>query len=414
MRIECIAIGTELLTTERLDTNSVWLAQRLADLGLAFHRKSCVGDRPEDLKALFSEALDRSDLIITSGGLGPTFDDLTKELWAELLGAPLHEDAQAVADMEARFRSFNRPMPPSNLKQALIPERALALRNPVGTAPGILWIDPPGHAGKWIVMLPGVPRELKALWDQDIEPRLRERAGQSIHTLRMLVGSVGESALEQRTEALRERHGHLDWTILASLGLCELVARDPDPARLEAARLDFEAELGEDRVRTGPGSLEQTVLEHLEGRGQRLALAESMTGGRIAAALTAVPGASGAFAGGAVVYAPEAKRELLGLDPKLLEEAGTVSEATSLALAEAARRRLGTDWGLAVTGNAGPTEDPSGPAPVGTAFIAIAGPMGARCHRLSYPGSRADIQHRATVGALDLLRRELLRGELPG
>lgn len=408
MRIECIAIGTELLTTERLDTNSVWLAQRLADLGLAFHRKTCVGDRPEDLKALFAEALDRSDLIITSGGLGPTFDDLTKELWAELLGAPLHENAQAVADMEARFRSFNRPMPPNNLKQALIPEGAEALRNPVGTAPGIFWPDPPGHPGKWIVMLPGVPRELKALWEQAIEPRLRARSGATLHTLRMLVGSVGESALEQRTEALRHKHGHLDWTILASLGLCELVARDPDPAKLEAARLDFEAELGADRVRTGPGSLEQTVLEHLQGRGERVALAESMTGGRIAAQLCSVPGASQAFAGGVVVYTPEAKCELLGLDPEFLSRVGTVSEAASVALAQAIRRKLGTAWGLAVTGNAGPTEDPAGPAPVGTAFVAISGPQGETCRELKFPGSRADIQHRATVGALDLLRRELL------
>lgn len=407
MRIEVLAIGTELLTTERVDTNSVWLAQRLADLGLAFHRKTCVGDDPADLHQAFREALERSELVITSGGLGPTFDDLTKETWAELLGASLREDAQARADIEGFFLGRGRPMPPRNLKQALVPEGARPLRNPVGTAPGILWTDPPGHQGKAIVMLPGVPRELKTLWETQVEPWLRAKGGRPTHTLRLLMAGVGESLLEQRTEVVRQRHGHLDWTILASLGQVELVARHPDPARLEAAAQDLLPVLGGDLVVRGPGTVASRVLDLLAGRGETLALAESMTGGRIGTLLTEVPGASRSFAGGAVVYSPEAKLRLTAISPAILETHGTVSEAMALALAEGVRTHLGTTWGLAVVGNAGPGEDPGGPAPVGTAWIATAGPAGASAIHTFFPGHRADVQARTALLALDALRRRL-------
>ena len=407
MRIEAIAIGTELLTTSRVDTNSVWIAQRLADLGLAFHRKSSVGDDREDLRSLFLEALERSELIVCTGGLGPTFDDFTKELWAEVLGAPLVEDPESRRAIEAFFESRQRPCPPNNFKQALVPVGAEALPNPVGTAPGILWESPKGFPGTRIVLLPGVPREMKRMWEDHIEPRLRPLAGRPTHTLRMLVGSVGESALEQQTAPLREKHGQLDWTILASLGQVELVARSSDKNALEAARSDFEAELGPDRVCTGPGSLESTVLERLRARGETLALAESMTGGRIASLLTGLPGSSEAFRGGAVVYSARAKAELAGLSKAFLQAHGTVSEATTRALAEGIRERLGTDWGLAVTGNAGPSEDREGPAPVGTFFAAVAGPGGTECLTQGFPGERSAVQVRAVALALDFLRRQM-------
>lgn len=407
MRIEAIAIGTELLTTSRVDTNSVWLAQRLADLGLGFHRKTAVGDSREDLRGLFLEALDRSDLILCTGGLGPTFDDFTKELWAEVLGAPLVEDLAIRATIEGFFASRNRPCPPSNFKQALVPVGAEALINPIGTAPGIYWESPKGFPNTRIVLLPGVPREMKRMWEDHVEPRLRALAGRPTHTLRMLVGSVGESALEQRTNPLREKHGDLDWTILAGLGQVELVARSADRAALEAARQDFERELGADRVCTGPASLESTVIDHLKARGESLALAESMTGGRIAALLTGVPGSSEVFRGGAVVYSPRAKTELTGLSESFIREHGTVSEAITRALAEGIRTRLGTHWGLAVTGNAGPTEDKGGPAPVGTFHMAVAGPEGTVAQVMDFPGDRQDIQIRAATFALDYLRRRL-------
>jgi len=409
MRIEAIAIGTELLTSSRVDTNSVWIAQRLADLGLAFHRKSAVGDDREDLRSLFLEALERSELIVCTGGLGPTFDDFTKELWAEVLNAPLVEHPDIRAQIEGFFRTRNRPCPPSNFKQALIPVGAEALPNPIGSAPGLLWENLPGNPGTRIVLLPGVPREMKRMWEDQVEPRLRALAGKPVHTLRLLVGSIGESALDERTTALREKHGGLDWSILASLGLVELVARSVDAKALAAAQADYEAELGIDRICTGTGTLEATVLEQLKHRRQTLALAESLTGGRVAALLTGIPGSSEAFLGGAVVYSVRAKAELAGLAPGFIATHGTVSEPVTRALAEGMRRRLGTDWAVAITGNAGPEEDKDGPAPAGTSFIAVAGAKGTQVLSGFFPGERADVLLRSTHQALDFLRRCLLR-----
>lgn len=407
MRIECIAIGTELLTTTRLDTNSVWLAQRLADLGLGFTRKTVVGDGPDAMRALFREALERSDFIVCTGGLGPTFDDLTKELWAEVLEEELVEDASIWQEIQGFYAARQRAIPPANRKQALVPVGARALHNPLGTAPGILWEHPKGHPGTRIALLQGVPREMKNLWETEVEPLLRPLAGPRVHTLRMVVGSVGESALELRTTPLRQKHGHLDWTILASLGAVELVARSTRPDQLEAARKDFEQELGLDLAFLGSGSLEERVLELLRQRGETLAVAESMTGGLIQARLTGVAGASEVFQGGGVVYSASAKRVLAGVDPEFLRAEGTVSEATTRALAEGIAQRLGTTWGLAITGNAGPTEDKDGPAPVGTCVLAAWGPTGVACQTLSFPGSRADIQARTATWALDFLRRQL-------
>jgi len=405
MRIECIAIGTELLTTRRVDTNSVWLGERLAGMGLAFHRKSAVGDRREDLAELFREALTRSDLILTTGGLGPTFDDFTKELFAELLGAELVEDATCRADMLAFYAARNRVPPQVNFKQALIPAGAEPLRNPVGTAPGVWWQDPPRHAGVRIVMMPGVPREMKRMWEEQVEPRLRPLAGAAVHTLRMVVSGVPESNLDERTREVRERHGHLDWTILASLTQVELLARGADPAALEAARKDFEPVLGDDLACVGDGNLEDAVLDQLKARGETLAVAESMTGGLLASRLTAIPGASEAFLGGATVYTAGAKATFLGLAPAWLDTVGTVSEPCAIALAESVRSRLGATWGVGICGNAGPGAE--GSAPVGTVFIAVAGPAGTEVRTPRMSGDRAEIQLRSTAQALDRLRRAI-------
>jgi nicotinamide-nucleotide amidase len=405
MRIECIAIGTELLTTRRLDTNSVWLGERLAGLGLAFHRKTAVGDDRADLAALFSEALTRSDLIVTTGGLGPTFDDFTKELFAELLGAELVEDAACRADMLAFYTARKRQPAQSNFKQVLIPVGAEPLRNPVGTAPGVWWQAPAGHPGVRIVMLPGVPREMKRMWEDQVEPRLRALAGTPVHTLRMVVAGVPESTLDERTREARERHGQLDWTILANLTQVELLARGPNPEDLEAARRDFETVLGPDLVSVGDGNLEDAVLDQLRSRGETLALAESMTGGLVAARLTAIPGASDAFLGGATAYSVAAKAALLGLDADWLGTVGTVSEPCAIALAEAARQRLGATWALGICGNAGPGAE--GGAPVGAIHLALAGSGDTVVRSFTIGGGRLDVQLRTAGAALDLLRRTM-------
>ncbi len=410
MRIEAIAIGTELLTTRRTDTNSVWIGERLAGLGLAFARKTCVGDDPVALASLFREALGRSELIVCTGGLGPTFDDVTKELWAEVLGAGLQEDAEVRADILGFYASRGRTPPAINFKQALVPEGAVALRNSLGTAPGIWW-EPAAHPGRRIVLLPGVPREMKHLWEVAVEPRLRGLAGDPVHTLRMVVGGVPESLLDERTTPLRERHRDLDWTILSALTQVELVARSSDPEALDAACRDFQAFLGRDLVCTGSGNLEDTLLAQLQARDQTLAVAESMPGGLICARLTAIPGSSKVLAGGAVVYSGRAKRALADVPQDLIDAQGSVSEAVTRALAEGLRARLTTDWGLAVTGNAGPDLDSGGAAePVGTFFIAVAGPGGTSCQRFAFPTDRAGVQLRSAGWALDLLRRRVLGG----
>lgn len=407
MRIECIAIGTELLTTERLDTNSVWLAQRLSRLGLAFTRKTCTGDDPAELRELFREALGRSDLILCTGGLGPTFDDLTKECWSEVLGDTLVEHAEAKATLEAFFQRRGRTPSPSNYKQVMLPERAEMLPNAHGTAPGILWKNPEGHPGRTVVLMPGVPREMKGIWEAVIEPRLAALATTPVHTLRLVTCRIPESTLDDRTRALREVHGALDWTILSSHTHVELQARGTRQRDLDAAEADFRSVLGEDLVCVGEGSVESTVLERLKARGETFAVAESMTGGLLAARFTAQPGASAVFSGGVLVYSPEAKITLAGVDPLLLSAHGTVSEAASRALAEGIRLKLGTPWGVAITGNAGPGADPNGSAEVGAVHLAVAGPHGTAAFSYSFPGARGDIQLRAASWALDLLRRQL-------
>lgn len=407
--MECIAVGSELLTTQRLDTNSVWLAERLGEMGLAFHRKTAVGDSRTDLAELFREALQRSQIIICTGGLGPTFDDFTKEVWAEVLDVPLEEDARARADILAFYAARGRVAPASNFQQALIPRGAQPLYNGAGTAPGIRWVDPPGFPGRTLLLFPGVPREMKLMWEAQVAPGLRALGGAPVHTLRLVFGSVPESALGERTQALREQYAELDWTILAGTPHVELVGRSRDLALLERARAAFAAAMGADLAFVGTqGGLENAVFDLLAARGETLAVAESMPGGNLAARLTAVPGSSRVFLGGATVYSARAKAVLAGLDPAFIAAHGTVSEPVTRALAEGLRTRMGSTWALAVTGNAGPSEDPEGPAPLGTCLVAAAGPEGTSFSAFLLPGGRNEVQVRGASWALDLLRRKLL------
>jgi nicotinamide-nucleotide amidase len=310
--------------------------------------------------------------------------------------------------MLAFYAARKRVPPQVNFKQALIPVGAEPLRNQVGTAPGVWWQDPAGHPGVRIVMLPGVPREMKRMWAEEVEPRLRSLAGQPVHTLRMVVAGVPESTLDERTREVRERHGHLEWTILANLTQVELLVRSANPADLEGVRADLKKVLGKDLASEGDGNLEDAVLDQLKARGETLAVAESMTGGLLASRLTAIAGASEAFMGGATVYTIAAKAALLDLDPAWLNEVGTVSEACALALAQAARQRLGATWALGICGNAGPGAE--GEAPVGTVFLALAGPQGAVARSSTMAGDRVEIQTRSAAQALDLLRRALQNG----
>ncbi len=402
MLIESIAIGSELLTTDRLDTNSVWMAQQLEDLGLSFHRKSIVGDDPEDLRACFQEALDRSDLIICTGGLGPTFDDLTKEIWAQILNRDLIEDAEQRAQIDGFFKKRQLPTPPNNYKQALIPEGAIKLTNPVGTAPGLDF-----HLAnrKRVILLPGVPREMQALWTAYIHPSL-PKAG-AMHTLRLLTAGVGESAVDERVKALRAKHKDLQWTILAHLGQVELRARATSQEKLDEAQKAFTEILGPDLVGVGPITLEGTVLDLLRSRNESLGVAESVTGGRIASLLSAIPGASDVFKGGAIVYSAAAKMAQADVSAETIEQFGTVSKECTEALARGIRQRLQSTYGLAVTGNAGPALDKEAQANLGDIFIAVDDPQGTKSWQLNFQGERSAVQHRSAIYALDYLRRTL-------
>ena len=408
VRIECIAVGSELLNSPRLDTNSVWLAERLGELGLSLSRKTSVGDSRSDLAELFREALGRSEVILCTGGLGPTFDDFTKDVWAEVLGVPMLEDARAKADILAFYAARNRVPPASNFQQALIPRGAEPLYNGAGTAPGVFWADPAGCQGRRIVLFPGVPREMKLMWEQ-VAPRLAPLADAPFHMLRLVFGSVPESALAEATGPLRTRYADVEWTILAGLHHVELVGRGRDAQVLAQARAAFERDFPEDLAFAGlQGGIEDGLLALLRDRGETVAVAESMPGGNLAARLTGVSGCSAQFPGGATVYSARAKASLAGLAPAFILEHGTVSEPVTRALAEGIRERLGSDWGLAVTGNAGPTEDPSGPAPVGTCIVAAAGPGGTTSRTFMLYGGRAEVQARGASWALDFLRRRLL------
>jgi nicotinamide-nucleotide amidase len=249
---------------------------------------------------------------------------------------------------------------------------------------------------------------MKLMWEQ-VRPRLAPLAGQPFHTLRLVFGSVPESALAEATAPLRQTYDQVEWTILAGIHHVELVGRGRDARELEAAREDFERGFPEDLAFVGPlGGIEDGLLALLRQRRETVGVAESMPGGNLAARLTGVSGCSAQFLGGATVYSARAKASLAGLAPEFIKAHGTVSEAVTAALAEGIRSRLGTDWGLAVTGNAGPTEDPEGPAPVGTCVVATAGPGGTQSRTFLLPGGRAEVQARGASWALDALRRRIL------
>jgi len=417
---EVVAIGSELLEAGRLDTNSIWIADRLGELGLRLCLKTCVGDDYGELRACLAAAVERCQksegpgLLIATGGLGPTFDDRTKEAFAEALGAKLIEDAKSRADIDAFFRARGRATTENNYQQALMPEGAVAVPNPIGTAPGVYWDVSSKHPGLRIVMLPGVPQEMKAMWAADIHPRLLDLAEAPTMTLRLVVGGVGESVLDERTKGVRDRHSHLGWTILAHGMVIEFLARSKSQDALDTARLDMEATLGHDLVCVGDGSPESTLLDLLAARGETLALAESVTGGLLASRLAAVPGASRALMGGVVVYTPKAKTELLGIPQEFLAANGTVGEAVTIEMAARVRQRLGATWGLAITGNAGLAPDPNagpqeGDAKIGRCYIAVAGTDRADCRAHDLHGARTDIQFRgvnsACIAVLNLLRR---------
>lgn len=412
---EIIAVGSELLTPFRADTNSLVLTTRLNDLGVAVSGKAIVGDDVEMLAALVRLALARVDLVVTTGGLGPTEDDVTRDAVARALALPMSEDPALVRTIEARFARRGVVMPSINRRQAMVPQGAVVLGNPAGSAPG-LWIE---TGDKAVVLLPGPPREMLAILDGDLGPRLSARAG--VHRVErrvLLMTGRPESAVDEVIAPIygpwRTAPVPIETTILAGGGQIEVhlsATSDRSDAagkRLDAAVGALAGALGDIVFSVDGRPLEAIVGGALRAKGFRIAAAESCTGGALLSRLTDIPGSSAYVIGGVVAYDNAVKVAELAVPAAMLASCGAVSEPVARAMAEGVRERLAADVGVAVTGIAGP-DGGSAEKPVGTVVIAVAVTGRASAVRTSlFFGDRAMIRAQSVVTALDMVRRALL------
>ncbi|HEU4629497.1 MAG TPA: competence/damage-inducible protein A [Gemmatimonadaceae bacterium] len=416
MQIEIITIGDELLLGFTIDTNAAHLARELAEEGVGVARRMTVGDEAAAIATAVREALDRTGAVITTGGLGPTADDLTRDAIAALFGRTLRRDEAIAERLRGWWRSRGLPgeMPESNLVQTLVPEGARVLPNRHGTAPGLFLED---ERGRWVAMLPGVPREMRGLLADELLPIIRQRKageGRVIRSRTLRTTGIGESALADRL-------GNLD---VGTLGVAlaylpgaegvdlRLTVRGVPPteadARLEAAAAQLRAVVGDRIYGEDHDDLASVVLGACRTRGWRLAVAESCTGGLLGGRLTTPAGSSDVFEGGVIAYDNRVKVALLGVDPAVLAVQGAVSEPVARQMASGVRERLGTDVGVAVTGIAGPTGG-TPEKPVGTVWLAVDAAGATHAARVHLVGDRAEIRWRAAQGALDLVRRALER-----
>ncbi|MCK9525307.1 MAG: competence/damage-inducible protein A [Limnochordia bacterium] len=407
MRAELIMVGTELLLGEIVDTNAAFLARNLADLGIDVYFKSTVGDNLERACGVLKEALKRSDLVILSGGLGPTDDDLTREIVATVTKSPLREKGEVLADLEEWFAERYGPlsMPEHSRKQAQFPEGSEIIPNPVGTAPGFSLTK---H-DKQVIALPGVPQELKAMFMATVAPALtKQSSGQVLVTRNLHFVGIGESSLEEILGDLLQNQTNPTLALYASGGTVRIrlavkaASQDDGYARMAPVESEIRLRTRDYLYGTDEQSLEAVVAKKLLDQQLTLALAESCTGGLIGHRLTNVPGSSGFLERGFVVYSNRAKVEELGVSEATLNAFGAVSEETAKEMAEGARRKARTDLGLAVTGIAGPgggTES----KPVGLVYISLASAGDTIVQRHLWKGTREQIKHRATLVALRLL-----------
>jgi nicotinamide-nucleotide amidase len=410
MKAEIIAVGSELLTPDRLDTNSLFLTEELNKTGIEVVRKTVVGDNRDLLGEAFRDALNRVPLIISSGGLGPTEDDLTRETVAELLGRKLRRNDDILRYIEGRFRALGREMPEVNVRQAMVPEGAEILENSRGTAPG-LWLEDSGHS---IVLLPGPPRELKPLFREQVLPRLERRAsGVRMFHREIRVTGLGESHVEQRIMGIYKRFPDVNTTVLAAPGETQVHLRiwtdDAEHAKkaLDEILKGFEIALS-DRIFSQDGSsLEEVIAAELTMHNATISAAESCTGGLLAQRLTSIAGSSSYFLGSVVCYSNELKTAWTGVPVELIQAKGAVSAEVAVALAEGIRRRVGSTFGVGITGIAGPGGG-SEEKPVGTVHIALAHAGGVKERSVRFPGDRESIRWQASQVALDMVRIHFL------
>jgi nicotinamide-nucleotide amidase len=417
--VEVVAIGTEILLGDLVDTNSAFIARRLADSGVDVYQKHAVGDNAARLEAMLRGALDRADGVITTGGLGPTVDDLTKDAVALVVGAPLVLDEPSLRGIEERLRSFGRtgPLSENNRRQAYLPAGCVVMPNPHGTAPGFIALR---ADGKFVASMPGVPSEMKPMLAEHLIPWIVQSYGirEAIYTRTLHTVGISESLLDTKIESLFRTLDNPKIAMLAHGGRVDvkLMAKAPDRAAAEALIAPVEAEV---RARIGPGifgvddeTLASAIVKRLTLSRTTLGTAESLTGGALADSIVRVAGASAIFLGGIVAYDNAVKMSLLGVDESVLRAHGAVSEATARAMAIGACARLGTDLALATTGIAGPG-GATPEKPVGLVYVALGTARGETAvRRLTLPGDREDVRRRSTLSALDLLWR-YLDGEVP-
>ena len=417
VRAEIVAVGSEMLTPTHLDTNSLFITERLNELGIDLQGKAVAGDDRDVLKAIVADALRRSDLLILTGGLGPTDDDLTRDVVADLIGEPLEYHADIFERIEQRFTSRGLRTPAINRRQAMVPRGAAVLPNKNGTAPG-LWIE---HDRKLILLLPGPPRELKPMLEAVIQERLLGLVGASRLFRRVLrITGQSESSVEEKMQPLYAKWlaspTKIATTILASLGQIELhltaVATSVDEGQraLDDAVTEVRAALGHDLFSTKGESMQEIVGALCRARGFRISAAESCTGGLVMARLTEVPGSSDYVDRGVVVYSNQSKTDLLGVPADLIEQHGAVSEPVAEAMARGMVKSAGTDLAVGVTGVAGPgggtPEKPVGMVAVAAAW-ARQNAIETRVRTYKFVGGREMVRFQASQAALDMVRRWL-------
>lgn len=406
---EIIAIGSEMLTPHRTDTNSLWLTEQLNALGIEVKLKIVVGDDEARLEETVRDALKRSEVIIATGGLGPTEDDITRKIFARVLKRRLQLHDATLEGIRARFAARGYPMPEINARQALVPEGAQILPNPKGTAPGLLMTE----GRTTIVLLPGPPREMRPMFTASVLPVLRERSGGALIKRRKLsVFGLSESRVDEIAAPIYLRTNNPSTTILADRGVIELHLSARAGSEEAAERLldelaaPLEEALGVHLFSNRGESLEEVVGEWLRFRRYTLAVAESCTGGLLAGRITDVAGSSDYFLSGVVAYANEAKTALLGVPADLIAARGAVSPEVAEAMASGVRERAGTTIGVGVTGIAGPGGG-SEEKPVGLVYIGVANEAGVESRRFLFPGDRYLIRQFSVNAALDMVRRRI-------
>jgi nicotinamide-nucleotide amidase len=416
---EIVAVGSELLTPTRIDTNSLTITARLNELGIEVHAKAVVGDRRDDLAAVVRGALGRVDLLVLCGGLGPTDDDLTREVVADVLGRRLYEDLRITDAIRTRFTRRQLSMPEINRRQAMVPEGADVIVNVNGTAPG-LWI---AHGEQVVVLLPGPPRELGPMLDGEVTRRLSARvSGEGLFTRAIRLFGRSESHAEEAVQpfyaAWLAGQPSIEVTILAARGAIDLHlttrARSAEEADrvLEPAVAQAVGAIGDDVYSDHGESLEVVVGDLLRARGWRLAAAESCTGGMLLERMTDRPGSSAYVDAGCVCYSNASKVELLGVRQESIDSHGAVSETVAREMAAGIRRRTGAELGIAITGIAGP-DGGTPDKPVGTVVIAIDSPLGEAVRTKRMLGGRDLIRAMSVNAALDMTRRQLTGRVVP-